>query len=529
MVATMSSPRHTADTAPTTDVLFGHSYFLRFDPKLYRLMQPYPPLGTLIAAAVARAAGYEVALFDAMLATSPAGWDEALETRRPRVAVLYEDNFNYLSKMCLLRMREAAFEMLAAARRRGCRTVVCGSDASDRSATYLERGADVVIVGEGEETLREVLERLLGDTPATLADVPGIVTSPAGASTLVRTPPRPVIRDLDRLPLPAWDLVDVEQYRAAWRAHHGYHAMNVVTTRGCPFHCNWCAKPIWGQTYNVRSPEQVADEVGMLRSTYRPDRLWFADDILGLEPGWMARYADALDQRGVRMPFKCQTRADLLLREGEVASFARAGAHTVWIGAESGSQRVLDAMEKGTTVEQIEDATRRLRAVGVRVGFFLQFGYPGEHRDDIDATRRMVRDCRPDEIGISVSYPLPGTTFHERVQAELGAKQNWVDSDDLDMMFVGTYSTAFYRQLYRVVHKEFRARTAGRRVFARQPRAPFSGRARLAAAALYHGATWPFARMSLGPLSRVPVRRAATPHAELSPRQAATPTPQDRT
>ena len=525
----MSSARRAMSAAHPTDVLFGHSYFLRFDPKLYQLMQPYPPLGTLIAAAVARADGYYVALFDAMLAASPTGWDEALETHRPQVAVLYEDNFNYLSKMCLLRMREAAFEMLAAARRRGCRTIVCGSDASDRAASYLDHGADVVIVGEGEVTLREVLGQLIRETPGRLTDVAGTLTRPPGEATVVRTPARPVMRDLDQVPLPAWDLVDVDRYRTLWRQRHRYHAMNVVTTRGCPFHCNWCAKPIWGQTYNVRSPERVAEEVALLSQTYRPDRLWFADDILGLEPKWMARYADALEQRDVRMPFKCQTRADLLLRDGEVAAFARAGAHTVWIGAESGSQRVLDAMEKGTTVAQIRDAADRLHAAGVRVGFFLQFGYPGEQRADIDATRRMVRQCRPDEIGISVSYPLPGTTFHERVREELGTKQNWVDSDDLDMMFVGTYSTAFYRQLYRVVHKEFRARTAARLLFSGQPRPVGIGRARLAAAALYHGATWPLARACLGPLSRVPARIGASPQAELTPREAATPTPQDRT
>ena len=514
-----------------TDVLFGQSYFLRFDPKLHRLMQPYAPLGTLIAAAVARDAGYDVAVFDAMLASSPSEWEAALDTTRPRLAVLYEDNFNYLSKMCLLRMRHAAFEMLAAARRRGCTTLVCGSDASDRPEQYLANGADVVLVGEGETTLRAVLDRLGGQATGPLSGIEGIVTRTDGEAAVVRTQPRPVMRLLDRLPRPAWDLVDVDRYGALWRRHHGYHAMNVVTTRGCPYHCNWCAKPIWGQTYNVRSPANVAEEVAWLRATYRPDRVWFADDILGLEPGWMARYADEVGRHGARLPFKCQTRADLLLRDGEVQSFARAGAHTVWIGAESGSQRVLDAMEKGTTVDQIRDATRQLHAAGVRVGFFLQFGYPGEQRADIDATRRLVRDCGPDEIGISVSYPLPGTPFYERVRGELGPKQNWVDSDDLDMMFVGTYSTSFYRQLYRVVHKEFRARTARRALLQgwRHPGRTNGGRLRLAAATVYHGATGPLARLWLGPLSRLPTRAVASPRPELTPQQAATPTPQHRT
>ena len=513
-----------------TDVLFGQSYYLRFDPKLYRLMQPYPPLGTLIAAAAVRARGYDVGLFDAMLADSETEWEAALDAHRPRVAVLYEDSFNYLSKMCLLRMRRAAFVMLAAARRRGCVTLVCGSDASDQPQAYLENGADIVIVGEGEETLTAVLDRVTGRAPGPIGEVDGVVTVDGNTKTVVRAAPRAVMTDIDQLPYPAWDLVDVGRYRALWLSHHGYYAVNMVTTRGCPFHCNWCAKPIWGQRYTARRPERVAAELVELTTSCRPDRIWFADDILGLEPGWMTGYADDVARHRVRVPFKCQSRVDLLLRDGEIESFARAGAHTVWVGAESGSQRVLDAMEKGTRVEQIGEATRRLRAAGIRVGFFLQFGYPGEQWDDIEATRRMVRDCQPDEIGISVSYPLPGTPFHARVKAELGAKQNWIDSDDLDMMFVGTFATAFYRQLYRVVHKEFRARTAARRLFGvPTARSSDGGRLRLAGAALYHGATWPFERFWLDRLTRRPAGPSPVVHPGLTPREAAEPTPQERT
>ena len=512
-----------------TDVLFGQSYYLRFDPKLYRLMQPYPPLGTLIAAATARTRGYDVALFDAMLADSETEWDAALDAHRPGVAVLYEDSFNYLSKMCLLRMRQAAFVMLAAARRRGCATLVCGSDASDHPEAYLENGADVVIVGEGEDTLTAVLDRVTGRVSGPLGAVDGIVTRDGDTKAVVRTSPRAVMTDIDRLPFPAWDLVDVGRYRARWLSRHGYFVMNMVTTRGCPYHCNWCAKPIWGQRYTARRPEQVAAELLELTGRCRPDRIWFADDILGLEPGWMTRYADEVARVQARVPFKCQSRVDLLLRAGEIESFARAGAHTVWVGAESGSQRVLDAMEKGTRVEQIGEATRRLRAAGIRVGFFLQFGYPGERWEDIEATRRMVRDCQPDEIGISVSYPLPGTPFYERVRAELGPKQNWIDSDDLDMMFVGTYSTAFYRQLYRVVHKEFRVRSTARQLFDTSTQRRSEGsRLRLAGGALYHGATWPFERFWLGRVARRSAGTSPALRPGLTPREAAEPTPQER-
>jgi anaerobic magnesium-protoporphyrin IX monomethyl ester cyclase len=440
-----------------TRVLVGQSYYLRFDTKLWNQMEPYAPLGSLYAAAELRRRGYDVAVFDAMLAESEAEWDEALQRHRPDVAVIFEDNFNYLSKMCLLRMRTAAFTMIGLAQRRGCTTVVCGSDATDNAERYLDRGADFVIRGEGEATLVELLDQQRAGS-TTLSEVRGL-TFRRGGTEPVTTGVRTNLKDLDGLAFPAWDLIDVGRYREAW-ARHGRFSMNMVTTRGCPFRCNWCAKPIWGQRFTSRTPENVAAELEWIRDTFAPDHIAFADDIFGLKPGWVREYADIVTARGAGVPFKCLSRADLLLRDGEVEALRAAGCETVWIGAESGAQKILDAMDKGTRVEQIVEAARRLRAVGICCGFFLQFGYPGEGPDEIEATRRLVRTCRPDDIGISVSYPLPGTQFYERVRAELGEQQNWVDSEDLAMLYHGPFPTDFYRHLHRVVHKEFRLQRA---------------------------------------------------------------------
>jgi anaerobic magnesium-protoporphyrin IX monomethyl ester cyclase len=441
-----------------TDVLFGQGYFLRFDPKLWAAHQPYAPLGALYAAASARAAGYDVALFDSMLADSESGWTTALERHHPRFAVVYEDSFNYLSKMCLSRMRDAALAMVAAARRKGATVIVSGSDASDHPGLYLDAGAEIVIVGEGEATLVEALHSLSGTHPRLLENIAGLCFRDA-AGVLVRTRSRETRRDLDTLARPAWELVDVEHYRRIWQRHHGYFSMNVSTTRGCPYHCNWCAKPIYGQRYAARSVESVVEEIAWLKTTYRPDHLWIADDIFGLKPGWIERFADLITRRQAVVPFKCLLRADGVT-ETIAAALQKAGCQTAWIGAESGSQRILDAMEKGTRIDQIRDAARRLHAHGIDVGFFLQFGYPGETLEDIELTRQMLRDCRPDDIGVSVSYPLPGTRFYDRVKAQLGEKQNWVDSDDLAMMYRGTYHPDFYRVLHHAVHAEFRARQA---------------------------------------------------------------------
>jgi len=528
------------------EVLFGQSYYLRFDPKLWAAMQPYPPLGTMYAASYLRKRGYDVALFDAMLADSEQRWAEALDRHQPRYAIIYEDNFNYLSKMCLLRMRQAAFTMSEMAKERGCTVINCGSDATDHAPEYFAHGADYVLIGEGEHTLGELIDHLAGQTNVPLESIKGLAFpnnphSPtlqlrsgqvsnlqSPISNLQLTPPRSIITDLDSLPFPAWDLVDIPRYQEVWYQRHGYYSMNMTTTRGCPYHCNWCAKPIWGQRYNVRSPENVVAELKWLKETYHPDHIWFVDDIMGLKPGWLQRFADLIEEQDARVPFKSLNRVDLLLRDGDIDALKRAGCQIVWVGAESGSQKILDAMEKGTTVEQIYEAVRRLHEAGIQVGFFLQFGYPGETRQDVEKTLQMVRDCRPDDVGMSVSYPLPGTKFFERVKDQLGVKQNWVDSNDLAMLYKGPYSTEFYRQLHTVLHKEFRARkywTELKRVV-RQPASLRPIHLRRAAAMAYHATTIPLERHRLNRLEKQPHAGVEPLPPGLDQIAAATPSPQ---
>ncbi|MGB1288670.1 MAG: B12-binding domain-containing radical SAM protein, partial [Aggregatilineales bacterium] len=441
-----------------TDILFGQSYYLRFDEKLWQAMQPYPPLGTLYAASYMREQGYDVALFDAMLAESTAEWEIALKHYQPRYAIIFEDNFNYLSKMSLLRMREAAFEMIDMAKAHGSRIIVAGADMSDHTEKYLARGAEFVLMGEGEMTLAALLAYLESTENIIESDLYNIQSlAYLHDDKVIKTPTRPVIRDLDALPFPAWDLVDRDKYRAIWQEAHGYYSMNLVTTRGCPFHCNWCAKPIWGQKYSTRSPENVVREMQWLQEHFQPDQIWFMDDIMGIQDKWIEEFADLLDEHDVHIPFKSLNRVDLLLRGNTIPALARAGAKIVWIGAESGSQKILDAMDKGTQVSQIYEAAEKLHAHGVKVAFFLQFGYPGETREDIELTLKMLRDLMPDDIGISVSYPLPGTPFYEQVRTEL-SRENWYDSQDMAMLYQGPFRTEFYRQLHKVVHKEYRSR-----------------------------------------------------------------------
>lgn len=462
-----------------SDILFANTYFLKHDLKEFRNMNLYAPLGTLYAAAYVMQKGYSAALFDTMLADSEEDLKASLEEHKPKYMVIYDDTFNYLTKMCLTRMREAAFRMSEIAKEFGCTVIVSGSDSVDHLEKYFHHKVDFAICGEGEHTLGELLDHLSARSAATkqsYEDTPFASSEaaqrvPSGSShhninglaliengKITRTAPRKVLKELDTLPYPAWELVDLAKYRELWLKHHGYFSVNLVTTRGCPFHCNWCAKPVYGQVYNSHSPEYIAGQVKLLKEKYSADHIWFCDDIFGLKPGWVKDFDEAVNKDNIKLPFKCLSRADLLLKEDNISHLANAGCESIWIGAESGSQKILDAMDKGTTIEEIYEATRLLKKHGIKTCFFLQFGYTGETMTEINQTIKMVNDLMPDDIGISVSYPLPGTKFYERVSSQMKKKHNWELSDDFEMMFDGTYSTDFYRVLHKRVHKEYRTR-----------------------------------------------------------------------
>jgi anaerobic magnesium-protoporphyrin IX monomethyl ester cyclase len=433
-------------------ILFSHSYFLRFDPKQWSLGQPYAPLGTLYAAAFMRQNNFSVSLFDTMFCQQPEAIIPELEKTQPDFFVVYDDGFNYLTKMCLTNMREAAFKMISYAKARGCTVIVSSSDSTDRYELYLNAGADFILLGEAEMTLLE-LTTTIQKKENDFLNIEGLAFLHNGA--VVKTQRRTVLKELDALPFPAWDIIDMEPYKKMWLKHAGYFSMNMSTTRGCPFKCNWCAKPIYGNRYNVRSPQNVIAELLFLKEKFQFDHIWFCDDIFGLKPGWVNAFANLVEQHQLKFNFKMQGRVDLLLQENSIKDLARAGCSNIWMGAESGSQKILDAMDKGTTVQQIYEATRLLKKNGINPSFFIQFGYLDETKEDIALTLKMIKELLPYEIGISVSYPLPGTVFFEKVKNQLQEKTNWTDSDEMALMFRNTYQPAFYKALHKYVHASF--------------------------------------------------------------------------
>jgi radical SAM superfamily enzyme YgiQ (UPF0313 family) len=413
-------------------------------------MQPYRPLGTLYAAAALRAQGFTVAIFDTML-RDPDQFAAFLEEAQPRVVVIYEDDFNFLTKMCLSRMRQVVWRFAQSARDCGVPVVVHGSDSSDHPELFFTHGIDYLLRGEAEAALVELCQAIVGGRATD--GIPGLaqrnsageVVHPEGSLS-----PNP---NWVRLPAPPLDLIDFAPYREAWTAAHGYFSVNMIASRGCPFRCNWCAKPISGNKFQLRNAGDVAEEMRLLKATVGADHIWFSDDVFALNQHWMSDFAREVTARHAAVPFKVQSRADLM-SDQTVAALKESGCVEVWMGVESGSQKILDAMDKGLRIAQVEDARRRLKHAGIRACYFLQFGYPGERWYELEQTIALVRKTRPDDIGISFSYPLPGTVFYERVEAQLGTKRNWTESDDLCILFQAEYTTDFYRLVRDALHAE---------------------------------------------------------------------------
>ena len=437
-------------------VLITHSYHIHFDPKQLRKMQPYPPLATLYAGQALRNAGIDVAAFDSMLQDPEVHFATSVAQHRPQIVVLYEDDFNFLSKMCLTRMRQSAWLMAATARAAGAITIVHGSDSTDNPELFLRNGFDYVCCGEAEETLGHLCSTLLSSrdvSNCTLNEIAGLVRLDTQGRVVhnnerLATNPR-----WSQIRLAARDLIDLEPYRRAWVQAHGVFSTNLVSSRGCPYHCNWCAKPVSGNRFQLRPPGDVAEEMRELKFRFGAQHLWFGDDIFGLDHRWLEEFAHEVVEKDAVVPFKIQSRANLMTKR-TVRNLKASGCAEVWMGVESGSQAVLRAMDKGLDVSAVRSARDLLRRAGIRACYFLQFGYPGEGWAELQQTITLVRETRPDDIGVSFSYPLPGTVFYERVKTQLGYKRNWSDSDDLCIMYHGKYSTGFYRAVRDALHVE---------------------------------------------------------------------------
>ncbi|HEX6739329.1 MAG TPA: radical SAM protein [Vicinamibacteria bacterium] len=419
-----------------TDLLLAHGFFLAEDAQERQVMRPYPPLGLLYISSHLKARGFAVSVFDSTFETAEA-FPLRLARERPAVVGLY----------CNLMTKRHVLRMMGEARAAGALVVLGGPEPPAYVEEYLDAGADVVVVGEGEATLEELLARVLAaprpsEAARALAGVAGIVYRDEDGA-LVRNPLRPLLKDLDAQPLPDREAVDLSLYLDAWRARHGFGSLSLLTARGCPYTCRWCSRSVFGESHRRRRPESVADEVEHLVERYRPDRLWYVDDVFTIHHGFLLKYAEVMARRGRRIPFECISRADRI-DEAAADALARLGCARLWIGSESGSQRVLDAMERRVTVEQVQNACRLLRARGIEVGMFIMLGYAGEEASDLEATVDHLKKAGPDVFLTTVAYPIKGTPYYDEVAARLRPARPWAERTDRELVVQGRRTRRYY-------------------------------------------------------------------------------------
>ena len=405
------------------DILLTHGYFLHEDPKELQIMKPYAPLGLLYLSSYLRGKGFAVEIYDSTFGSRDALF-RILETERPATLGIYAN----------LMTRGNALAILRRAVECGWKVVMGGPEPANYADRYLAAGAHAVVPGEGELALEAILR---GGEPDRARLLP----------------------DLDAQPWPDRERIDIGQYLRVWREHHGAGSVSVITARGCPYHCRWCSHSTFGKTHRRRSAAGVVDEVEWILNRYHPEQLWFADDVFTIHHGWLDAYAAEMRRRGLRIPFECITRADRL-NARVAAQLAELGCDRVWIGSESGSQRLLDAMERGVTVAQVRDAVGHLKQNGIRTGMFFMWGYEGEELSDIEATYEHVKACRPDVFFTTVSYPIKGTPYYDEVAPKLVQLGPWQATTDRDIKIRGRRSRHFYQLADQLLRSETPAEAA---------------------------------------------------------------------
>ncbi len=422
-------------------LLLTHGYFLFEDPKELQIMKPYAPLGILYLCSHLRARGFAVDVFDTTFSSRELLFRH-LRSEEPAVLGVYAN----------LMTRKNVVEIVSVAREAGWRVIVGGPEPGAYAREYLDSGAEVVVFGGGELTTEEVLKAFATGDPAALAKVDGIAYLD-DAGMMRQTAPRTQISDLDLQPWPARNAIDIDRYVRTWRDAHGQGSVSFITARGCPYKCRWCSHQVFGQTHRRRSPLGVVDEVEWLIKRYSPDMMWVADDVFTVNHGWIRTYAAEMRRRGIRVPFECISRADRL-NEEVLDLLAELGCFRIWIGSESGSQRLLDAMERGVKVEQVQYAVEQARARGIQSGMFLMWGYEGEELQDIEATIAHVKRTDPDVFFTTVAYPIKGTPYFKSISDRLVQVKPWAQSSDREIEVRGRRSRNFYDCVDRLLRDE---------------------------------------------------------------------------
>jgi len=450
------------------DILLTHCYFLEDDEKEQQIMRPYPPLGILYISGYLEDQGIENEVYDTTF-SSKKDFQNYLITNCPRVIGIY---VNLMTKINVLETIRFIKKNLS-----DTFIILGGPEVRYSAENFLRYGADYIVIGEGEETMTELVNSLLlvpAGMETSSADqevqskksITGIAFLEKGE--FVQTAERDKIKDLNELSIPNRKKINLHLYLDAWKRHHGKNALSVSTMRGCPYTCKWCSRAVYGLSYRRRTPEKVVEELVQLKKDYNPDSLWFVDDVFTISHKWLTAFRDELKNQNAFIPYECITRADRL-NEEVIQTLKETGCFRVWIGAESGSQKVIDLMDRRVDVNQVRDMIKLTKKHGIEAGTFIMLGYPGETEEDIEETIHHLKESNPDHFTITVAYPIRGTELFQEIEAVQTTKLDWSTSTDREVDFKRTYSRRYYDYAVKRVINEvnyFKAKNGGPTVHA---------------------------------------------------------------
>lgn len=406
-------------------------------------MKPYVPLGILYISAFLKQHDFNVTVYDSTF-KSFEEQKQALLTELPDVIAIYCNLMTKLNVLPLMEFIKSAPEL------KNCKVVLGGPEPPHHALDFLNSGADYIVEGEGEETMLQLCSELQSQSPQ-IEKVNGLIYK--NNNTAVKTPPREKINDIDSLPFPDRSAVDLSLYLNAWKNAHGYSSVSINTMRGCPYTCKWCSHSVYGVSYRRRSPQKAADEIEHIISMYNPDMLWFVDDVFTVSHKWLKGLLDEFAKRKIQIKFECISRSDRL-NEDVMRILKELGCYRLWIGAESGSQTVLDLMDRRVSASDTREKIKLTRKFGIEAGTFIMLGYPGETKADIVETTMHLIESDPDIFLTTVAYPIKGTPFYSEVEADLITDKKWSERTDRDLDFKGRYSKNFYKHANRYMVNE---------------------------------------------------------------------------
>ena len=412
-------------------ILFTHAYYLSDDPKEQKIMKPYPPLGLLYVSAYLESKNITNDVFDTTFSSQQSQLEFILE-KAPKVICIYT---NLMTKVEVIKL----IKILKTEKFGIPKIVLGGPDITYNVENYLKSGADFLVIGEGEETTFELYNAIIKNS--NFHDVDGIAF--LENDLVIQTTSRTKFKELDELPLPNREAINMYNYLETWKNNHGESSMTISTQRGCPYTCKWCSTAVYGQSYRRRPADQVAAEMKMLKEQYNPDASWFVDDVFTISHKWLTAFHEEVVKQNAQIRFECITRAERLNDE-ILRLLKEAGCFRIWIGAESGSQEIIDAMDRRVDVNHVKKIIQDTNAMGIETGTFIMLGYPGETEKNIQETIQYLKEAKPTHYTITVAYPIKGTSLYNEIEDKITERPNWESSTDRDIDFKRTYSRKYY-------------------------------------------------------------------------------------